>query len=55
MNVLRPEDKRVQFIAPVAAISIKCFQEEADIRFDNKTVSGAATLKRSQSTFQAGR
>ena len=36
MDVFGHEDKCVQFIAPVAAIAIKSFQEEADIRFDNK-------------------
>jgi ribosomal protein S30 len=36
MNMLRHKHKRMQFIAAFSTISIKSFQEQADLGFDDK-------------------
>src|SRR5437879_3241950 len=43
MNVLGHEDEGMQFIVPLAAILVKCFQERANVGFHNEQ---PATLPR---------
>jgi hypothetical protein len=39
MNMLRHDDKRVQGVAPFAAIAVDRLQQEPDVRFDGKQFS----------------
>jgi hypothetical protein len=39
MNMLGHQNKRMQFVMALAAMSVKRFQEKANVRFDNKESS----------------